>query len=158
MTTRTKVVADEHGVVFGFRHHDGHLDAVVFDRSRRRVQLELCDVEGGRVVVHCDGVAWSWVSGLALVNVVATLWLFERPRLLADATLRQRLLADCGAEALAAVDRAVGQELLFVVECATGAAATILAKQVSFEPGSLQPGSVAPGGDGTRAADAERSP
>lgn len=158
MTTRAQVVADEHGRVFGFRHHDGHLDAVVFDRSQRRVQLELCDVEGGRVVVHCDGVAWSRVSELALGNVVATLWLFERPRLLADATLRQRLLADCGADALAAVDRAVGQELLFVVECATGAAATILAEQVSFEPGPLQPGRVAPGGDGTRAADAERSP
>lgn len=158
MTTRTKVVADEHGVVFGFRHHDGHLDAVVFDRSRRRVQLELCDVEGGRVVVHCEGVAWSSVSGLALANVVATLWLFERSRLLADATLRHRVLADCGAEALAALDRAVGQELLFVVECATGATATILGKQITFELGSLQSGSVVPGGDSLRAADAERRP
>jgi len=153
MTTRTKVVADDHGLVFGFRHHDGHLDAVAFDRSRRRVQLELCDVEGGRVVVHCDGVAWSSVSGLALANVVATLWLFERSRLLADATLRQRVLADCGAEALAAVERAVGQELLFVVECATGATATILAQQVVFEPGGLSSRD-----HGGRAAGAERRP
>lgn len=153
MTNRTKVVADENGRVFGFRHHDGYLDAVVFDRSRCRVQLELCDVDGGRVVVHCDGVAWSSVSGLALVNVVATLWLFERSRLLADATLRQRLLADCGAEALAAVDRAVGQELLFVIECATGAAATILARQVVWEPGGLSSWD-----DGDRATDAERRP
>ncbi|MBL8725250.1 MAG: hypothetical protein JNK49_14475, partial [Planctomycetes bacterium] len=79
-----------------------------------------------------------------------------RKRSTRHVTTRAQVVAD--EHGRAAVDRAVGQELLFVVECATGAAATILAKQVSFEPGRLQPGSVAPGGDDPRAANAEGSP
>lgn len=122
----------EHGLVRGFRYHDGQLTGLCLDDTLDAVELSLTALSGERHVVRVEGLADLRVNDFWRGNIVGNLWWLP----LAEAAVssaRGDVLRERLDGYLPALLRP-GARLL-VVECSFGAQVLAVGRSMSVRVG-----------------------